>query len=68
MMSVKDMRVYVRCHMNTGKAHFIVGDTKIVHLSLKEIGRIRFKMARHYDKFKPYYSHVSFDGRYAMEC
>ena len=67
-MSVKDNHIDVCYHMNTGKAHYIVKDTKVARLSLKEIGRFIFTKARSYDKFKPYYSRVSFDGKYRMEC
>ena len=55
-------------HMNTGIAHYKVGDTKIAHISLKQKVRFLFRVARHYDNFKPYYDNVSFEGKYRMEC
>lgn len=43
-----------------------LGDTKIAHLSLKGIGRFIFHTVRSYDKFKPYYSRISFGAKYKM--
>ena len=68
IMSVKDKYVDVRYHMNTGKAHYVVRNTKIAHLSLKENWRFLFRRARHYDRIKEYYQNCTYDGKYRMEC
>ena len=66
-MTVKDKYVDVRYHMNTYKSQYSFKN-EFARLSLKMIGRFIFTKARSYDKFKPYYSRVSFDGKYRMEC
>lgn len=51
----------------TGNKRFVrghIGNTKIAHLSLKGIGRFIFHKVRSYDKFKPYFTRVSFDAKY----
>lgn len=66
-MSVKDKYVNVRYHMNIYKSQYIFKN-EFARLSLKMVGMFIFRKARSYDKFKPYYSRVSFDGKYRMEC
>ena len=66
-MTVKDKYVDVRYHKKWFTSN-IVKDTKLFHINLKGYGKFRVRKSREYDNFKEYYNHISWNGRYRMEC